>query len=74
MTVDDFLEKIQALYKCLTERSGLVIQPMRLNLSPNTPRLEFMFKSVMTGQVAYIWFNKLTGMVGWGMTQPEDII
>lgn len=74
MSESEFIEKIQQFYKELQAKFGYPIQPMRLNLKPNTPRLEFMFQSVMSGHVAHIWLNTITGMVGWSGTQAPDVV
>ena len=73
-TESQFIEKIQQFYAQLQARWGYPLQPMRLNLKPNTPRLEFMFSSVMTGQVAYVWLNLATGMVGWSVIAGGDVL
>ena len=74
ITEAEFINKIQQFYTQLQARWGMPIQPMRMNLKPNTPRLEFMFSSVMDGQVAYIWLNTVTGMVGWSGVQAPDVV
>ena len=74
ITEAEFINKIQQFYAQLQAKWGMPIQPMRMNLKPNTPRLEFMFSSVMDGQVAYIWLNTVTGMVGWSGVQAPDVV
>lgn len=74
ITESEFIEKIQQFYAQLQARWGYPLQPMRLNLKPNTPRLEFMFQSIMTGHVAYVWLNTITGMVGWSLVQAPDVV
>ena len=74
ITEAEFINKIQQFYAQFQARWGMSIQPHRLGLKPNTPRLEFMFSSVMTGQVAYIWLNTVTGVVGWSGVQAPDVV
>lgn len=74
ITEQEFIEKIQSFYAQLQAKFGYPVQPMRMNVPNNIPRLEFMFQSVMTGQVAFIWINKVTGMVGWCMNEPQDVV
>ena len=74
ITEAEFINKIQQFYAQLQARWGYPVQPHRLGLKPNTPRLEFMFSSVMTGQVAYVWYNTITGMVGWSVIAGGDVL
>lgn len=73
ITESEFFQKIQTFYTQLQAKWGYPIQPRQLSLPANSGRIEVVFQSVMTGQVAYLWFNRNTGLTGWGMTAPIDL-
>lgn len=78
ITETEFIEKIQQFYAQLQARWGSPIQPSRVNINNSAQRLEYAFVNLHTnvigGQVAFIWWNKITGSVGWSMNQPNDIV
>ena len=74
ITESEFFKRIQTFYTQLQAKFGYPIQPRQLSLPANSGRVEVVFQAIMNGQVAYLWFNKNTGAVGWGMNEPVDIV
>lgn len=74
ITEQEFHTKLQSLYNSLVQLTGLPIQTGRLNVNNNANRIEYVFISPLSGQRCYLWWNRLTGLVGWGVIEPKDII
>lgn len=73
ITEEEFFKRIQTFYTQLQAKFGYPIQPRQLSLPANSGRVEVVFQAIMNGQVAYLWWNRNTGLTGWGMNAPTDV-
>lgn len=74
LTEKDFHDKLNIFYNQIVQSTGAPIQTGRLNVNNNAQRIEYVFISPLSGQRCFLWWNRLTGLVGWSMIQPVDIV